>query len=58
MHSTHHPGTTGQTSRIRRTKRWLTRRSHALLSSALRGAAYATGAGTVGLAFWWIQQQL
>lgn len=37
---------------------WLARRRHALLSSALRGAAYATGAGTVGLAFWLIQQRL
>ncbi|MFF9345608.1 hypothetical protein [Streptomyces sp. NPDC014734] len=28
---------------------------HALLSSALRGAACATGNGIVGLGFWWIQ---
>ncbi|MET9810851.1 hypothetical protein [Streptomyces halstedii] len=39
-------------------RNWLARRRHALLSSALRGAAYATGAGTVGLAFWLIQQRL
>ncbi|MFI8763650.1 hypothetical protein ACIGN6_01850 [Streptomyces sp. NPDC053792] len=26
----------------------------AWLYSALRGAAYATGAGAVGLAFWWV----
>lgn len=37
---------------------WLVRRRRALLSSALRSAAYATGAGTVGLAFWLIQQRL
>ncbi|MFD8731370.1 hypothetical protein [Streptomyces sp. NPDC059611] len=37
---------------------WLARRRRALLSSALRGAAYATGAGLVGLAFWLIEQQL
>lgn len=37
---------------------WNTRRRHALLSSALRGAAYATGAGIVGLVFWWIQHRL
>ncbi|MFI0936875.1 hypothetical protein ACH4RG_34880 [Streptomyces sp. NPDC021019] len=37
---------------------WLARRRHALLSSALRGAAYATGAGLVGLGFWLIQQNL
>ncbi|MDW4903188.1 hypothetical protein RB625_32770 [Streptomyces californicus] len=36
----------------------LARRGRALLSSALRGAAYATGAGLVGLAFWAIEQQL
>ncbi|WP_172639409.1 hypothetical protein [Streptomyces tailanensis] len=37
---------------------WIRRRSHAMLSSALRGAAYAAGAGIVGLMFWWIQQKL
>ncbi|MEU2760975.1 MULTISPECIES: hypothetical protein [unclassified Streptomyces] len=37
---------------------WLARRRRALLSSALRGAAYATGAGFVGLGFWLIEQQL
>ncbi|MEU1798839.1 hypothetical protein [Streptomyces californicus] len=36
----------------------LARRGRALLSSALRGAAYATGAGLVGLTFWLIQQRL
>ncbi|MFG3398854.1 hypothetical protein [Streptomyces parvus] len=36
----------------------LARRGRALLSSALRGAAYATGAGLVGLGFWLIEQQL
>lgn len=30
----------------------------AMLSSALRGAAYAFGTGIVGLIFWWIQQNL
>ncbi|MEU3880598.1 hypothetical protein [Streptomyces californicus] len=39
-------------------RRRLARRGRALLSSALRGAAYATGAGLVGLAFWLIEQQL
>lgn len=58
MHSSRHPDTTGQTHRIRHTRHWLARRRHALLSSALRGAAYATGAGLVGLGFWWIQQHL
>ncbi|MFF8917428.1 hypothetical protein ACF08M_30005 [Streptomyces sp. NPDC015032] len=57
MHSSHHPDTTDQNQRIHHTKHWLARRRHALLSSALRGAAYATGAGIVGLGFWWIQQQ-
>jgi hypothetical protein len=39
-------------------RNWLARRWRALLSSALRGAAYATGAGVVGLLFWAIQQGL
>lgn len=34
---------------------WIYRRRHAALSSALRGAAYASGTGIVGLIFWWIQ---
>ncbi|MFF4174127.1 hypothetical protein [Streptomyces sp. NPDC001744] len=46
----------GRTARIRRTRRWIARRRTALASSALRGAAYATGAGIVGLGFY--QQQL
>jgi hypothetical protein len=44
--------------RLARTTAWIRRRRNALLSSALRGAAYATGGGVVGLAFWWLQQQL
>ncbi|MCG7526032.1 hypothetical protein MHW47_16475 [Streptomyces sp. OfavH-34-F] len=47
-----------QPSIIRRSLRWIARRGRALLSSALRGAAYATGAGIVGLAFWLIEQHL
>ncbi|QIY53393.1 hypothetical protein HEP86_01260 [Streptomyces sp. RPA4-5] len=43
---------------IRRIWQWIARRRIALLSSALRGAAYATGTGLVGLAFYLIQQQL
>ncbi|MEU4678353.1 hypothetical protein [Micromonospora sp. NPDC023737] len=35
-----------------------TRRRQAMLSSALRGAAYSVGAGSVGLLFWWLQQRL
>ncbi|MFJ1838945.1 hypothetical protein ACIOJ9_34410 [Streptomyces sp. NPDC088175] len=58
MHTSRQPDTTGHTGRIHRTNRWLARRRHALLSSALRGAAYATGAGIVGLGFWWIQERL
>ncbi|MFD4023755.1 hypothetical protein ACFWRV_09585 [Streptomyces sp. NPDC058576] len=38
-------------SEKRPVRNWLARRRHALLSSALRGAAYATGAGIVGLLF-------
>lgn len=52
------PRPTGQTRRTHRTRRWIARRRTALLSSALRGAAYATGAGIVGIAFWWIEQRL
>lgn len=43
---------------LKRVWAWTRRRSHAMLSSALRGAAYASGAGIVGLVFWWIQQKL
>ncbi|MEV7568735.1 hypothetical protein [Streptomyces tanashiensis] len=39
-------------------RQWIARRRSALLSSALRGAAYATGAGLVGLAFYAVQQHL
>ncbi|MFE0777101.1 hypothetical protein [Streptomyces sp. NPDC058861] len=48
----------GRTVRIRRTRQWIARRRTALASSALRGAAYATGAGVVGLGFYLIQQRL
>ncbi|MFF3578617.1 hypothetical protein [Streptomyces mirabilis] len=43
---------------LKRTWAWSRRRSGAMLSSALRGAAYASGAGIVGLIFWWIQQKI
>jgi hypothetical protein len=43
---------------VKRALAWTRRRAQAMLSSALRGAAYASGAGIVGLMFWWIQQQL
>lgn len=58
MHSSRRPHTTDRASRIHRTRRWITRRRTALLSSALRGAAYATGAGIVGLGFVLLQQQI
>ncbi|WP_185909322.1 hypothetical protein [Streptomyces sp. WAC01280] len=58
MQSIHRPRATEQTRPIHRAKHWTARRSADLLSSALRGAAYATGAGLVGLAFYLIQQQL
>ncbi|MFJ3233734.1 hypothetical protein [Streptomyces sp. NPDC086787] len=41
-----------------RVRTWTRRRRHALFSSALRGAAYGTGTGIVGLVFWWVQRQL
>ncbi|MEU9991000.1 hypothetical protein ACFZCP_21575 [Streptomyces sp. NPDC007971] len=44
--------------RARQAWAWSRRRSSAMLSSALRGAAYASGAGAVGLVFWWIQQRI
>ncbi|MDG9709507.1 hypothetical protein [Streptomyces sp. DH10] len=43
---------------LKRLAAWIRRRLRAMLSSALRGAAYASGAGIVGLVFWWIQHQL
>ncbi|MCX0241821.1 hypothetical protein [Streptomyces drozdowiczii] len=50
--------TTQQPSMIRRSVRWIARRRTALLSSALRGAAYATGAGIIGLGFYVLRQQI
>ncbi|MFF7976978.1 hypothetical protein [Streptomyces sp. NPDC007905] len=50
--------TTRKPSRIRRGRRWIARRRTALLYNALRGAAYATGAGIVGLGFYLIQQHI
>ncbi|MFF5338516.1 hypothetical protein [Streptomyces sp. NPDC013181] len=50
--------TTQRPSRIRRGRRWIARRRTALLSSALRGAAYATGAGIIGLGFYVLRQQI
>lgn len=41
--------------RMTRAAAWVRRRRDALLSSALRGAAYAAGSGCVGLVIWWIQ---
>jgi hypothetical protein len=58
MQTSPRPRPAGRTRRADRIRDWITRRRTALLSSALRGAAYATGAGIVGLAFWWIEQQL
>jgi hypothetical protein len=53
-----HTCTTRGTSGTRRSRSWVARRSTALLSSALRGAAYATGAGIIGLGFYLLQQQI
>ncbi|MET9734481.1 hypothetical protein ABZZ79_28745 [Streptomyces sp. NPDC006458] len=50
--------TTQKPSRLRRGRRWIARRRSALIYNALRGAAYATGAGTIGLGFYLIQQQI
>ncbi|MFF9344907.1 hypothetical protein ACF1CG_34780 [Streptomyces sp. NPDC014773] len=58
MQTNRRPRTTQTSSRIHRGRRWIARRQTALLSSALRGAAYATGAGIVGLGFLLLQQQL
>ncbi|MFF9119107.1 hypothetical protein ACF09Y_26565 [Streptomyces massasporeus] len=37
---------------------WIRRRRSALISSALRGAAYGSGAGAVGLVFWSLRQAI
>ncbi|MER6477120.1 hypothetical protein [Streptomyces filamentosus] len=58
MHTTRRPRPAGRTSRIRHARRWAARRRTALLSSALRGAAYATGTGVVGTGFYLLQQQI
>ncbi|MEU3434200.1 hypothetical protein [Streptomyces sp. NPDC006863] len=58
MHTIRRPEPPDGSSEKRPVRDWVARRRHALLSSALRGAAYATGAGLVGLGFWAIQQGL
>ncbi|MFI1576343.1 hypothetical protein ACH4VQ_36775 [Streptomyces anulatus] len=58
MHTNRRSGPPDEPPQKRPEPTWLARRRHALLSSALRGAAYATGAGIVGLGFWLIQQNL
>jgi len=57
MHTNRGPERPDGSSENPPVRSWLARR-RALLSSALRGAAYATGAGLVGLAFWLIEQHL
>lgn len=42
--------------RFDRAAAWIRRRRDAVISSALRGAAYSSGAGAVGLVFWWLRQ--
>ncbi|MEU9272461.1 hypothetical protein AB0E04_44770 [Streptomyces sp. NPDC048251] len=46
------------TSRFTRASAWIRRRRNALVSSALRGAAYSSGAGVVGLIFWWLRSRI
>ncbi|MEU0059920.1 hypothetical protein [Streptomyces sp. NPDC006334] len=58
MKTSRHTRTADKTPRIRRGRRWIARRCTALIYNALRGAAYATGTGIVGLAFYLIQQQM
>ncbi|MFI0990594.1 hypothetical protein [Streptomyces exfoliatus] len=58
MQTSRHSRTMQTSSRIHRSRRWIARRRTALLSSALRGAAYATGAGIVGLGFFLLQQRI
>ncbi|MFJ5064680.1 hypothetical protein ACIP96_35360 [Streptomyces nigra] len=59
MHERHLPTPTcDNPGRLTRSTAWIRRRRNAVLSSALRGAAYATGGGIVGLVFWWLQHQL
>jgi hypothetical protein len=54
----HRTRTTRRPFRICRGHRWIARRRTALIYNALRGAAYGSGAGIVGLVFWWIQHRL
>ncbi|MFI0924354.1 hypothetical protein ACH4TP_10565 [Streptomyces sp. NPDC021012] len=57
MNSNRHPTPRNSTSRIHRARRWISRRRSAVLSSALRGAAYGIGACIVGACFYRLQQQ-
>ncbi|AEY94296.1 hypothetical protein SHJG_p1165 (plasmid) [Streptomyces hygroscopicus subsp. jinggangensis 5008] len=45
-------------SRYTRASAWIRRRRNAILSSALRGSAYSSGGGAVGLIFWWIRHHV
>ncbi|MFD9572673.1 hypothetical protein ACFWBI_22860 [Streptomyces sp. NPDC059982] len=56
MKSNRHPDP--QNRRIHRACRWIARRRNLMMTSALRGTCYGIGAGTVGLAFWWWEQNL
>ncbi|MEW2070996.1 hypothetical protein [Streptomyces sp. NPDC007346] len=58
MQTNRRPEPPDESQQKRPVRDWLARRRRALLSSAMRGAAYATGAGLVGLLFWAIQQGL
>ncbi|MEE4420247.1 hypothetical protein [Streptomyces bugieae] len=41
-----------------RLRQWVRRHRHDAAAHLLRGTCYGLGTGAVGLAFWWIQQQL
>ncbi|MFF7858773.1 hypothetical protein [Streptomyces sp. NPDC007904] len=59
MNETNRPAPAAQDpGRFGRASAWISRRRSALISSALRGAAYSSGAGAVGLLFWWLRQMI
>ncbi|WP_310724996.1 hypothetical protein [Streptomyces sp. N2A] len=45
-------------TRVVRLGRWVRRHRRDAAAHLLRGTCYGLGTGAVGLAFWWIQQQL
>ncbi len=56
MKSNRRSRTKRKSRRIHHVRRWLLRRRHVMMTSALRGACYGAGTGAVGLLIWWLER--